>query len=104
MDTVVKPVNQTETQPGFAGGSGTRYAIELVVPLILLCAFTFFYHLGNAALFEPDEGRNAEKAREMLLLSNWVTPHINFVPALDKPVFFYQLIAISYKLFGVSEA
>lgn len=62
-----------------------------------------FYHLGGAALFEPDEGRNAEKAREIILLGDWVTPHENFHPVLDKPIFFYWLIALSYKIFGVSE-
>jgi 4-amino-4-deoxy-L-arabinose transferase-like glycosyltransferase len=62
-----------------------------------------FYQLGGAAFFEPDEGRNAEKAREILSLGDWQTPHENFHPALDKPIFFYWLIASSYQLFGVSE-
>lgn len=65
--------------------------------------FVLFYQLGSAALFEPDEGRNAEKAREILLLRDWITPHENFHPVLDKPIAFYWLIALSYKLFGVSE-
>jgi 4-amino-4-deoxy-L-arabinose transferase-like glycosyltransferase len=62
-----------------------------------------FANLGGPALFEPDEGRNAEKAREILLLRNWVTPHENFLPVLDKPIFFYWLVAVAYKLFGASE-
>jgi len=62
-----------------------------------------FYRLGGPALFEPDEGRNAEKAREILLLHDWITPHENFHAVVDKPIFFYWLIALSYKLFGVSE-
>ncbi|HSK30157.1 MAG TPA: glycosyltransferase family 39 protein, partial [Candidatus Limnocylindria bacterium] len=61
------------------------------------------FNLGGAALFEPDEGRNAEKAREILVLDNWITPHENFNPVLDKPIFFYWLIALAYQLFGVSE-
>jgi 4-amino-4-deoxy-L-arabinose transferase-like glycosyltransferase len=69
----------------------------------LICLVLFFANLGGAALFEPDEARNAEKAREILLLNDWVTPHENFVPVLDKPMFFYWLVAISFKLFGVSE-
>ena len=71
--------------------------------LIAAVAFVLLYQLGSAALFEPDEGRNAEKAREILLLNDWVTPHENFYPVLDKPIFFYWLIALSYKLFGLSE-
>lgn len=75
------------------------------LPWLLTAAVTFILlnQLGSAALFEPDEGRNAEKAREILVLNDWVTPHENFYPVLDKPIFFYWLIAVSYKLFGVSE-
>jgi 4-amino-4-deoxy-L-arabinose transferase-like glycosyltransferase len=61
------------------------------------------FQLGRVALFDPDEGRNSEKAREILVLNDWVTPHENFYPVLDKPIFFYWLVALSYKLFGVSE-
>ena len=38
------------------------------------CAAALFLKLGAPALFEPDEGRNAEKAREILLLDDWITP------------------------------
>jgi 4-amino-4-deoxy-L-arabinose transferase-like glycosyltransferase len=71
--------------------------------LFAVCLTGLFYQLGAAGLFEPDEGRNAEKAREILLLNDWVTPHEDFFPVLDKPMFFYWLIAISYKAFGVNE-
>ena len=75
------------------------------LPLMLWAGIVvaLFYQLGAAALFEPDEGRNAEKAREILILNDWVTPHENFHAVLDKPIFFYWLIAIAYKFFGVSE-
>jgi 4-amino-4-deoxy-L-arabinose transferase-like glycosyltransferase len=69
----------------------------------LTCLVIVFSSLGRSALFEPDEGRNAEKAREILLLGDWVTPHQDFLPTLDKPIFFYWLVAISFKLFGLSE-
>jgi len=71
--------------------------------LFFLSLWLLFHALGNAALFEPDEGRNAEVAREILVLDDWVTPHYNFVPRLDKPPFFYWLVALSYKIFGISE-
>ena len=65
--------------------------------------FVLLSQLGGAALFEPDEGRNSEKAREILVLNDWVTPHENFHAVLDKPMFFYWLIALSFKIFGLSE-
>lgn len=68
-----------------------------------MTAVVLFLRLGSAALFEPDEGRNAEKAREILVLNDWTTPHENFQPVLDKPIFFYWLIALTYKVFGTSE-
>ena len=71
--------------------------------LAVLCCWVIFQNLGAAHLFEPDEGRNAERARELLLINNWAIPHENFLPALDKTIFLYWLIAIAYKLFGVSE-
>ncbi len=75
----------------------------ITLGLFLFCLFILFHNLGAAALFEPDEGRNAEIAREILLTKDWVTPHNNFMPVLDKPFFSYWLIALSYKLFGTSE-
>jgi 4-amino-4-deoxy-L-arabinose transferase-like glycosyltransferase len=71
--------------------------------LCLLCLAVLFVNLGSADLFEPDEGRSAEKAREILLLNDWVTPHENFLPVLDKPMFFYWVVAFAYKIFGISE-
>ena len=70
---------------------------------LLLCAAALFLKLGAPALFDPDEGRNAEKAREILLLDDWITPHENFLVVLDKPISYYWLIAASYETFGVSE-
>lgn len=81
------------TQPRFAA------------PLFwLLSLFVLFHHLGAAALFDPDEGRNAEIAREILVTTDWVTPYYDFIPRLEKPIFFYALTALSYTLFGISEA
>src|SRR4029077_17273830 len=68
-----------------------------------VCLILIFSSLGSAALFEPDEGRNAEKAREILVVGDWLTPTQNFVPALDKPIFFHWLVALSFKRFGISD-
>jgi 4-amino-4-deoxy-L-arabinose transferase-like glycosyltransferase len=71
--------------------------------LVMVCLVILFANLGGAGFFEPDEGRNAEKAREILLLNDWVTPHHNFLPTLDKPMGFFWPVALSFKLFGFSE-
>jgi len=70
----------------------------------LLSLFVLFHNLGGPALFDPDEGRNAEIAREILVTGDWVTPYYDFLPRLEKPAFYYALTALSYKRFGISEA
>jgi 4-amino-4-deoxy-L-arabinose transferase-like glycosyltransferase len=74
-----------------------------LIALCLFCLVILFSDLGAAALFEPDEGRNAEVAREILLLRDWVTPHYDFIPRLDKPAVFFGLVALAFKVFGLSE-
>ena len=73
------------------------------VGLGIFSIWLLFSNLGGSALLEPDEGRNAEIAREILLIRDWVTPHYDFVPRLDKPMLFFDLVALSYALFGISE-
>jgi 4-amino-4-deoxy-L-arabinose transferase-like glycosyltransferase len=83
--------------------SDRQKELFIFLGLFLFCLFILFYGLGRAALFEPTEGRNAEIAREILLTHDWITPHDDFIPVLDKPIFLHWLIAIGYKLFGLSE-
>jgi hypothetical protein len=59
--------------------------------------------LGRLPLLEPDEGRNAEVAREILVTHDWVTPHYDRLTYLDKPAFLFWMIAGSFGSFGVSE-
>jgi 4-amino-4-deoxy-L-arabinose transferase-like glycosyltransferase len=72
--------------------------------LIALAACLFFIGLGQLPLVEPDEGRNAEVAREMLSLHDWITPHYDTLPYLDKPAVLFWLVAGSFRIFGLSEA
>jgi 4-amino-4-deoxy-L-arabinose transferase-like glycosyltransferase len=80
--------------------------LKLVLPLLLffvLAGCLFFAGLGSLPLLEPDEGRNAEVAREMLASGDWLTPHYNALPYLDKPVVFFWLVASSFKVAGLHE-
>ena len=63
----------------------------------------FFFRLGVPGLMDPDEGRYAEIAREMLVLKDWLIPHLNLVPYLEKPPLVYWLTALSFTIFGVNE-
>jgi 4-amino-4-deoxy-L-arabinose transferase-like glycosyltransferase len=81
-------------------------AQPLARQLLLLCAVAacmFFVGLGRLPLTEPDEGRNAEVAREMLDSGDWITPHYDTLPCLDKPAAFFWFVATSFRAFGFSE-
>ena len=63
----------------------------------------FFAGLGRLPLFEPDEGRNAEVAREMLASGDLITPHFNSLTYLDKPAVYFWMVAASFRLWGITE-
>jgi 4-amino-4-deoxy-L-arabinose transferase-like glycosyltransferase len=75
-----------------------------VVPIVLLAGLTFFTGLGRGAITDADEAFYAESAREMVESGNWLTPHYNYEPRLQKPVLYYWLTAITYVVAGTSEA
>ena len=69
----------------------------------LLAAALFFARLGDLPLIDPDEGRNAEVAREMAESGAWVVPTFNAIPYLDKPALYFRAVALSFSAFGRSE-
>jgi 4-amino-4-deoxy-L-arabinose transferase-like glycosyltransferase len=69
----------------------------------LLAAVMFFARLGELPLIDPDEGRNAEVAREMAESGAWVVPVYNAIPYLDKPALYFRMVALSFGAFGRSE-
>ncbi|MGQ9921119.1 MAG: phospholipid carrier-dependent glycosyltransferase [Desulfobacca sp.] len=73
------------------------------VVLLLLGSSLFFWRLGVPGLMDPDEGRYAEIAREMLASGNFITPQLNFLPYLEKPPLVYWLTALSFSIFGANE-
>jgi len=67
-------------------------------------AALFFAGLGHVALLDPDEGRYAVTAREMLASADWVVPSFNGEPRLNKPPLLYWLIAASFAILPQTEA
>lgn len=61
--------------------------------LSLWCAFT-------VPLIDPDEGRNAEVAREMAVDGDVVIPHLAGMPYLDKPPALFAAGALAIRAFG----
>src|ERR1039458_6645793 len=69
----------------------------------LLAAIVYLPGLGRPALWEPDEGRYAEIAREMVISGDYVTPRDDFELYFEKPPLVYWAEAASIKVFGVNE-
>ena len=80
-----------------------RTATATLLALLLLSGILFFFRLGTPGLFDADEPAYAQAAREMLTTGDWITPHFNGRPRFDKPILFYWLITLSYRVFGVTE-
>jgi len=75
----------------------------MLVVAFMLCAYMLFGRLGGLALIAPDEGRNAEVAREMSESHAWLVPTYDGLVYLDKPAFYFKTVALSFSLFGESE-
>ncbi len=72
-----------------------------------VAATLLFWNLGGYALWDPDEARHAEVAREVHAATSWrgwLVPSLNFRPYHDKPILFYWLVGAAYTAAGVSEA
>jgi hypothetical protein len=61
------------------------------------------FRLGDLPLEQPDEGRNAEVAREMKAAGAWLVPTYDGIAYLDKPAFYFKAVALSLAMFGDSE-
>lgn len=72
--------------------------------LALLAAFLVLPGLGGRTLWNPDEARYAEVAREMRLLGEWLVPHLNGQVYSQKPPLLFWLInAASFVTGGLTE-
>ncbi|HVN83039.1 MAG TPA: glycosyltransferase family 39 protein [Terriglobia bacterium] len=72
--------------------------------LVFVVYVQFFFRLGAIGLVGPDEPRYAQVAREMAVTGDYVTPHLGGEPWFEKPVLYYWLTALAYKLHGVDES
>lgn len=69
----------------------------------LFSIWATFAHLGDFPLLSPDEGRNAEVAREMKVAGTWLVPTYDGATYLDKPAFFFKSVALSLAALGDTE-
>jgi 4-amino-4-deoxy-L-arabinose transferase-like glycosyltransferase len=73
----------------------SRHVLTAVAFVVLWSAF-----LERRALWDPDEGRYAEIAREMAVSRDWITPRLNGLLYFEKPPLQYWATAGAFTLFG----
>lgn len=69
----------------------------------VLILFGFLWGLGQAPLFDEDEGAFSEATQEMVTSGDYLTTRVNGVLRFDKPILTYWLQAASAYLFGFNE-
>lgn len=69
-----------------------------IASLLGFCFVIYFLNLGGWDLWNPDEPRYAQVAREMVDGGDWVLMHANGETYEDKPPLFFWLIAFSSSL------
>ena len=69
----------------------------------MLAAVALGWNLNGYRLLDPDEGRNAEVAREMAQSNDYVVPHLDGLPYLDKPIVYFAAAAAMMEFTGPTE-
>ncbi len=69
----------------------------------LSAVLLLFFSNNNLLITDSVESNYALTAKEMLLSGDWISPQIYGHYWFDKPVMFYWLTAIAFKIFGFTE-
>lgn len=101
METASSAERQSDQPKPSNGAAGERWVAAVA---ILLGLFAICWGINRIPLLDPDEGRNAEVAREMLAGREWIVPRFHGLPYLDKPALYFDAVALSQAVFGRSEA
>lgn len=78
----------------------TRYTY---VGIFFVSFFIYLLFSHQMPITDPVESNYTLTAKEMVQTSDWLSPRIYGNVWYDKPIFFYWLTALSFKLFGFSD-
>lgn len=104
MSSATRAIRLEETflSPAALTPPPTRHA--LFAFCLVLAALLHIATIGWGDLYSQTEGQYAGAAREMVASHNFLVPTNDGIPRLQKPPLLYWLIAVSFKIFGVSAA
>ena len=71
--------------------------------IVVLTALLLLPFLGSVKLFDSDEIKYAESAREMIVTGDYLTVQIDYEPFPEKPPLFFWMQVLSMKVFGINE-
>ena len=77
--------------------------LSSLVILVFISIVSLFFRLGSLPLSGADEPRYARIAQEMYEQGNWITPHLEGKPWLEKPPLYYWLTIPLFAIFKSSE-
>ncbi|MBI3469354.1 MAG: glycosyltransferase family 39 protein [Planctomycetes bacterium] len=91
--------------PTDTAGESANQAGKIAHLLLIgsICLVLYLAGNGQISLWDRDEPRYAQAAREMLQSGNFIVPTFNAEPRFHKPVLIYWLMAMGYSLFGDNE-
>jgi 4-amino-4-deoxy-L-arabinose transferase-like glycosyltransferase len=92
------PVIRSEIFPGKEQRKLSQLFQQSGVQIFILLSFCFFLFIlgiGRWDLWNPDEPRYAQVAKEMVSTGDWILMHVNGKTYVDKPPLFFWLIALS---------
>jgi len=75
---------------------------KLVGVLMVTAYLLLMMGNGFVSLTHPDEVFYVQSAKEMIAYRSWLTPMIFDAPQFEKPIFFFWLLALNIKLFGLA--
>src|SRR5256712_6607944 len=73
------------------------------VTILLALSIPFLFPKLSMPFLDPDEGLYATIAQEMLSGRDWVIPHVNGLPYMEKPPLYFWLTALPFWGVGPSE-
>jgi 4-amino-4-deoxy-L-arabinose transferase-like glycosyltransferase len=93
---VLESAALTIATTGKAGAKTRQTAVETLA--VIVGAICLFGQLGALGLVGPDEPRYAWIARAMAETGDWVTPQLYGTPWFEKPVLYYWLAGLGFKV------
>lgn len=91
-----RPLDIEKTSSSSRDGGSKGWLFGAILAALVVIGF----RMWSLPLLSPDEGRNAEVAREMMESGAWLVPTYNQLPYLDKPAFYFRTVALSLAVFG----